>query len=121
MFPEFAKHFEYWSIEGLLATGGAARALGWLRAREPGGRRDAGYVAAMMDAWWPAIWPRLKALQPVATIAYTLELVAAPGDGPLLYRAAAPVCQDGYFLETRELWNEQGGLVALNHQTLAII
>jgi acyl-CoA thioesterase len=42
-------------------------------------------------------------------------------DAPLLYRATAPVCADGYYLETRELWGADGRLVAINHQTIAII
>lgn len=120
-FPEFAQHFEYRVAEGAPLSGGPARTSGWVRAREPGTRRDAGYVAAMIDAWWPAILPRVDALRPVATIAFTLELVADPGDGPLRYRGAAPVCGEGYFLETRELWTEDGRLVARNHQTFAII
>jgi acyl-CoA thioesterase len=119
--PEFSQHFEYRVVEGLAATGNAARVMGWIEAREPGDRRDAAYVAAMVDAWWPAVLPRLPALRPFATIASTLELLALPGDGPLLYRGTAPVCREGYILETRELWTEDRKLVALNHQTLAII
>ena len=121
LFPEFARHFEYRIVEGMPLAGGAARTVGWVSAREPGDRRDAGYVAAMIDVWYPAILSRLPAMRPMATIAFTLELVADPGDGPLLYRGTAPVCRDGYFLETRELWTEDGQLVAVNHQTFAII
>ena len=120
-FPEFAQHFEYRVAEGAPLSGGPARTSGWVRAREPGPRRDAGYVAAMIDAWWPAILPRVDALRPVATIAFTLELAGDPGDGPLRYLGVAPVCGEGYFLETRELWTEAGQLVARNHQTFAII
>ena len=56
-----------------------------------------------------------------------LQIFQAPAlDGldpmaPLLYRATAPVCADGYCLETRELWGEDGRLVATNQQTFAII
>ena len=42
-------------------------------------------------------------------------------EAPLLYRATAPVATDGYCLETRELWSEDGRLVAINHQTFVII
>jgi len=28
---------------------------------------------------------------------------------------------NGYFVETRELWTETGELVAINHQTFAVI
>ncbi len=102
-----------------------ARALGWVRPRDPGPRRDAAYIAATIDAWWPVLFIRLSARRPMATIAFTLDIVAGldglDPDAPLLYRATAPVCADGYYLETRELWGADGRLVAINHQTLAII
>lgn len=123
--PEFAQHFEYRIIEGLPASNGPSRALGWIRPRDPGAPRDAGYLAAMVDAWWPAALNRFPAMRPLATIAYTLDLVDGVAGldpaSPLLYRATVPVCAEGYFLETRELWGEDGRLVALNHQTFAII
>lgn len=123
--PEFAQHFEYRLVEGVPITGGAARVLGWIRPRDPGPRRDAAWIAAVIDAWWPSAFVRFSAIRPMATIAFTLDLVAGL-DGldpaaPLIYRAAAPVCGDGFFLETRELWGPDGRLIAINHQTFAII
>jgi len=123
--PEFADQFEYRVIEGAVMSGGAGRALGWVRPRDPGAPRDAAYIAAMIDAWWPIAFIRFTRMRPMATIAFTLNIVAAL-DGldptaPLLYRATAPVCADGYCLETRELWGEDGRLIATNQQTFAII
>lgn len=123
--PEFTQHFEYRITEGQLASGGAARCVGWVRPREPGATRDAGYIAALADAWFPATLVRARQMRPLATIAYTLEIL---GDldgldpaAPLLYRGVVPVSAAGYFVEARELWGEDGRLVALNHQTFAII
>ncbi len=123
--PEFAQHFEFRVVEGLPASGGAPRAMGWIRARDPGPERGAAYVAALIDAWFPASAIRFTAMRPMATIAFTLDIAGkvddlAP-DAPLLYRAAAPVCGDGYAFETRELWSEDGRLIALNHQTFVVI
>jgi acyl-CoA thioesterase len=122
---EFARHFEYRIAEGAIFSGGAATVLGWIRAANPGPTRDAAYIAAMADAWWPAAFNRLTAPRPMATIAYTLDIFAGL-DGldpaaPLIYRARVPVCAEGYFVETRELWGDDGRLVAINHQTFAII
>ena len=126
--PEFAQHFEFRLVEGIPGTGGgsggAPRTVGWVRARDPGPRRDAGFIAAMIDAWWPVVFVRLSP-RPMATIAFTLDIAGGldglDPDAPLLYRATAPVCTDGYALETRELWSADGRLVAINHQTFAII
>jgi hypothetical protein len=79
----------------------------------------------MIDVWWPAFMVRSRAPRPLATIAYTLELFdrldGLDPDVPLAYRGVVPVCGDGYFVETRELWGADGRLVARNHQTFAII
>ena len=48
-------------------------------------------------------------------------LLGGHRDAPLAYRGVVPVCGDGYFVETRELWGADGRLVARNHQTFAII
>lgn len=124
MFPEFAQHYEYRPVAGLPLAGGRPEVIGWIRARHPGARRDAAYVAAVIDAWFPGALVRLPAMRPMATIAYTLDILGslAPlaDDAPLLYRARAPVATDGYFVETRELWTGDGQLIALNHQTFAV-
>jgi acyl-CoA thioesterase len=125
-FPEFALNFEYRLVSGLPFSGkGDAVTVGYVRARDPGEPRDAAFVAAMIDAWWPATLVRDTTPRPLATIAYTLEIVDGVAgldrDAPLLYRGTVPVNRDGYFLETRELWGQDGRLVARNHQTFAII
>jgi acyl-CoA thioesterase len=122
---EFSHHFEYRHVDGAMLSGGPARILGWIRPRDPGPARDAAYIAAMADAWWPATFTRLTAPRPMATIGYTLDIVAGVEGldpmAPMAYRAHVPVCHDGYFLENRELWGGDGRLVALNQQTFAII
>ncbi len=124
-FPAFAQHFELRVVGGIPFSGGETVTTGWVRARDPGTLRDAAYVAAMIDVWYPAFLVRARAPRPLATIAYTLELFDSldgldPGE-PLGYRGSVPVCGDGYFVETRELWGSDGRLVARNHQTFAII
>jgi hypothetical protein len=122
---EFAQHFEYHLAEGTIFSGGPPRVLGWVRPRDPGAACDAAYIAALADAWWPAAFVKFTALRPCATIAYTLDIVSSL-DGldpaaPLVYRASSPVVADGYFVETRELWTADRRLLAVNHQTFAII
>jgi acyl-CoA thioesterase len=123
--PEFAHHFEYRVVEGVPLSGAAARALGWVRSRDPGPDRGAAYLAAMIDAWWPAAFIRFTTPRPMATIAFTLDIAGSVEDldpaAPLLYRATAPISDDGYVFETRELWGEDGRLVAINHQTFVVI
>lgn len=124
LWPEFAQNFEYRVIDGMFMSG-SAQTLGWVRPRLHGGLRDAGHIASVIDAWWPVALSRMPAMRPMATIVTSLAIVSGIAgldpEAPMLYRATSPVLADGYCLETRELWGEDGRLIAINHQTLAII
>jgi acyl-CoA thioesterase len=117
--PEFAQHF----VHRYVPTS-TSELVGWISARDPGEARDAAYIAALVDAYWPVALVRMGTKRPMSTLAYTLDIVSGldglSPDAPLLYRATAPVCADGYCLETRELWGEDGRLVAINHQTFVV-
>jgi len=113
--PSFAQHFEY----RVVAMHGDI--LGWVRPRRPGGRRDAAYLAACIDAYWPTLLDVARP-RPMATIAFTFQpLALAAGDAPLAYRGRFLAGEAGYFVEQRELWDETGRLLALNQQTFVVI
>lgn len=120
MAPVFTQHVDFRFVSQ------DDTAEGWVRLRAPGRARDAAYTVALCDCWWPAlIDPRFDAPRPVATLAFALERVA-PLDGldpeaPLRYRARVLAGADGYAVEQRELWGEDGRLVALNQQTVVIM
>jgi hypothetical protein len=122
-FPRFAEQFEWRPILPPF-TGAAPRSLGWIRPLEPGPLRDAAFVVAMADAWWPASFGRFTGLRGSATVAFTLQL----GDGwdtldpdaPWLHTGHAELVCDGYVQERRELWGEDGRLIAINPQTFAL-
>lgn len=123
--PVFAEHFEFRPVEGIPMTGGAPSASGWVRARGAGPARDAAYLTALVDTWWPCALVVSSGPRPMATVAFTLEIVGDfdgldPG-APFFYRARCPVCVGGYALETRELFGHDGRLLAVNHQTFAVL
>jgi hypothetical protein len=124
--PSFAQFFEFRPL-GARPFSGAAEAVtsGWVRPRDPGPARDAAYVTSLIDAWWPAIFARLTEPRPMATVAFTIDLVEGL-DGldpasPFFYTARSLWSRGGYAVELRQLWGEDGRLVALNHQTFTII
>lgn len=129
MGPEFAQHFEFRNTGPAPFTGGTdAVASGWIRlAPQPGPeaeRLEAADVLALADAWWPASFVRETAPRPMATLAYTAQLLLDPaqlGGEPLYYRARALAQTGGYSAEFRELWTARGELVALNQQTFVVI
>ncbi|MFT3770880.1 MAG: thioesterase family protein [Minicystis sp.] len=126
MGPAFAPHFEF-RVCGPPPFSGGAEAVGsgWIRPRDPGAARDAGYITACADAWWPALLARLSTPRPMATVAFTLELLGTLAgldpEAPLFFASRSLAARDGFSVETRELWGEDGRLVARNHQTMAVI
>ena len=124
--PEFAVNFEF-RATGHFPFSGASQPSsgGYLCALRPGKARDAAYVAALADGYWPAILARLTQPRPTATVSYNLQIVADPRELdpalPLFHRGRALASADGYIAEHRELWSIDGNLVALNQQTFAVI
>ena len=122
---------DYWderfAIGPAIGTGIAARAEtgGWLRLREPQ-PIDAIVVAAMADAWPPAVFTKLPNPNPVPTVDLTvhfrttLPTVAAPPDDHVLVRFRSHTSADGFLEEDGEIWAADGSLLAQSRQ-LAIV
>jgi acyl-CoA thioesterase len=104
---------------GELPFSGAAsmKAGGWLGLREER-ELDALAVALLADAWFPAPWPRLRALAPAPTIEMTVLFRASLRlpNSLLLGRFKTRLVRDGFFEEDGELWSPDGTLVAQSRQ-----
>lgn len=90
---------------------------GWLGLREER-PLDAAAVVLLADAWFPAPWPRLRALAPAPTVDMTVHF-RAPLPRPsalVLGRFRSRVVRDGFFDEDGELWAPDGTLVAQSRQ-----
>ena len=122
--PSFAAHFEMRVVRGIPFAGETEPVvLGWVRPLRPGTRRDAAYLAANIDAYYPTLFAVERVARPMATIAFTFQPFTFSGDpdAPLAYRARLVAAEAGYCVELRELWTEDGQLLALNQQTFVII
>jgi len=126
MGPQFARYFEFRSSGPLPFSGVQTdRVQGWIRPRSEPARRDAAWVVACVDAWWPVFYANTGAPRPMATIAFTFQLLREPATldpcAPLRHVARTIAGNQGYIVEFRELWTDTGALVALNQQTIAVI
>jgi acyl-CoA thioesterase len=127
--PVFTQHLEFWPTGPLPFSGadpGAAQeTAGWVRLRRPGRARDAAFVIALVDSYWPGFLVVAKAPRATATLTFSLETMSdldgLDPDAPLFYRARILGGRDGYAVEARELWDESGRLVALNQQIFAVL
>ncbi len=125
MLPTFTSKYTYrWAVGDLPFTGSPRSHIGgWMRLAEPR-IADAMLVAAFLDGWIPAIFPRLT--QPTQAAVPTVDLTvhfhtrlplpdAAPDDY-YLATFAAPHATNGAFIEDGELWSRNGILIAQSRQ-----
>lgn len=123
--PTFTQHVEFRVTGPVPFSGTPGDVSGWVRFRRPGRARDAAYAIAMADTFWPALLTGETAPRPAATLTFAFELVGELAgldpDAPWYYRAQTLAARDGYAVESRELWGEDGRLIALNQQTFVVI
>jgi hypothetical protein len=72
----------------------------------------------LMDAWWPAVWSRLRAVPRTPTIDLTLHFrePLAPTPEPVLAVFRTRLAQDGLMDEEGELWSVDGRLLVQSRQ-----
>jgi acyl-CoA thioesterase len=126
MAPEFTQQLEYRTAGPAPFTGETpSLGEGWVRLRSPGPKADVAWVCAHIDAWWPGMLRRFDRPRPSATVTFTLEVLASleglDPAAPLYLRCHTVAQSQGWAVEFRELWTQQGALVALNQQTMALL
>lgn len=126
MGPVFAQHVEF-RPTGPWPFSGAKEPIteGWVRFKQQGPTRDAALLAAIADTYWPALFLIEEAPRPMATVAFTFQPFAnftgLDPEAPFFIRAKLAAADAGYTVEFREVWGEDGRLLALNQQTFVII
>lgn len=123
--PVFASKYEYRPTGPLPFSGGKDPvAEGWLREKSAPAYLDAAALIGLLDAWWPTCFAIEPGPRAVATVGYTMQLLADPSSlsatEPLFYRARGVASSGSYFVEFRELWSDDR-LVAMNQQTFAVL
>jgi len=107
-------------------AGDEARSGAWLRSREPR-LLDSPLAAAMLDAWFPAPFVRLRAPALAPTIDYTVHFRSSlpePGasaEDPYLATFRSGLARGGFFEEDGALWSQDGSLVAQSRQLALLL
>jgi acyl-CoA thioesterase len=102
--------------------GEEAVAGGWIRTTDDD-PLDPILVAAMTDAWMPAVFSRLELPVGVPTIDLTIHLrhLPRPDERWALVRFRTTVAADGYLEEDGEVWSEDGRLLAQSRQLAVLL
>lgn len=95
---------------------------GWIRTVE-GDPVDEVLVAALTDAWWPAVFSRLEVPVGVPTVDLTIHFRNPPSGARAwsLVRFRTQVAAGGYLEEDGEVWSEDGHLLAQSRQLAVVI
>ena len=125
--PAFTGRFDYrWAIGDPPFSGSEqARVGGWIRLAEPR-PIDSLLVAAFLDGWVPAVFPRLSRQEAVPTVDLTIHFRARlplPNSGAQDFALGvftSHFATGGFFEEDGELWSPSGVLLAHSRQ-LAIL
>jgi acyl-CoA thioesterase len=116
------RRYEFRRVTGAPWDGPArsAETGGWIRLAEPR-PYDAALVAAISDAWYPAVFNRIEPMG-VPTVDLTLHLRSVEAlsrmraDDWLAVRFRTTVVAEGFLEEDGELWSPDGTLVAHSRQ-----
>ena len=122
--PVFAQHIEARVVSGIPAEAGELTTLGWIDYATPVSATAASLLA-LVDAWWPASLVALDAMRPIATVAFSANLMVDPGAPgpmfPLIHHGEVTSAVEGYTSEHRRLWTADGRLVVDNLQSIVLV
>lgn len=95
---------------------------GWIRSADSDPIDDV-LVAAITDAWPPAIFSKLEVPVGVPTVELTIHFRNAPPNTPgwCLVRFRSTEAAEGFIEETGEVWSEDGTLLAESRQLAVLI
>jgi acyl-CoA thioesterase len=122
--PEFLDRFDMRFAAGAPPFSGAARPDfgGWVRFAEPPSTFGDRELTVLADAWPPAVAPLLAQPVPASSLSWTLQLT--PGHATPAaywqYDVTTHVASGGYAISTARLWDQDGRLRAISHQTVAV-
>ncbi len=124
--PSFARNMRF-AVTGPLPFSGEKSPIveGWVELRNSSNRLSAIDVIGLADAYWPALFTVSPGPRPCATVSFFIHLnpgrIAAVSSQRVFCKNQMLSSSQGFFVEERRIFNEDGQLLALNTQTFVII
>ncbi len=124
--PDVLRRFEFRPAIGSPLRGAKdAVVAGWLRFAEPPAHSDAPVLLATLDSWGPAAWATVKTPYLTATTTSCSAIACDPRSVDLskFLRFAGRKLFDheGFQMESRELYDASGHLLATNQRTFVVL
>ncbi|MCX7552549.1 thioesterase family protein [Marinicella sp. S1101] len=124
--PKFLRHFEINLQQGRLPFMHSKKDYmhGWMRFKQRPNGFDDGHLIAAIDAWPCTVLQQLKLPAAASTMNWNLEFPQhqklPDADQWLAYQAHTEHASDGYVFSDAQIYNPEGGLLALSRQTVGV-
>jgi acyl-CoA thioesterase len=125
---QYTQHFEAFVAGGqkLVSSASTPEIILWVRHRDPQAMASLPGLIALADTLPVAAYTMLSTPVPASSIAWSIEMIDpaaawnAPGAAWYLLRSAGEDVRDGYSVQDMTLWAQDGTLILLGRQTVAI-
>ncbi|MCV2885213.1 thioesterase family protein [Aestuariibacter sp. AA17] len=124
--PKFLRHFELAIDSGKLPFTGSKdhHIHGWMRYKKAPATITDAHLIGLIDAWPPTVLQMLKWPAPASTMSWNVEFIHPhaefKADGWFAYQVDTRQAADGYGHTEANIWDENGDLIAISRQAVAI-
>jgi acyl-CoA thioesterase len=126
--PKFSQHFDALIAggAGLVTSAATPEIMIWLRHRDPGAMASLPGLIALGDTPPPAVYTMLAAPVPASSITWSIEMIdaaaaqRAAGEAWYLLRSVGEDVRQGYSSQDMALWAQDGTLIMLARQAVAV-
>ena len=124
--PSFLAHFDLAKIVGEMpfSSSKTADIHGWMRFKEAPAVFTDAHLVAIIDLWPPTILQMLPSPAPASTMSWNLEFIYPHkifnNDEWFAYQATTRQASNGYAHTEANIWDEEGALVAISRQVVAV-
>lgn len=123
--PAFFQHVALNPQQGALPFSNATSSHlgGWMKFKKTSNQLDERHVTALTDAWPPTLLQQFSKPAPASSMSWYIEFideVNLDADSWLGFEAITHHSAHGYGLEDANIWSQEGKLIAISRQTVAI-
>ncbi|WP_395376341.1 acyl-CoA thioesterase [Marinicella sp. W31] len=124
--PKFLRHYDLSLVEGRFPfmAGKKDYMHGWVRFKKTPEHISEGHVVSLIDAWPCPVLQKLKWPAPASTMNWNIEFIHPYEEigvsDWLAYQSQTRQAADGYCHMESNIWNQQGQLIAISRQVVAV-
>ena len=124
--PKFLRYFDLAIDKGKLPFTGSKKSKihGWMRFKKPPEAITDAHIISLIDSWPPTVLQMLRWPAPASTMCWNVEFIHPHSEIKatdwLAYQAHTRQAEDGYAHTEANIWDQQGELIAISRQAVAI-